>query len=141
MPGGGAPASPRCESARSDAAESSCSSLSQESLSPPARAGPPAAELAGVPLRDGAGPLEPRHQKRSRRLRQVSSYNTFSTASSSQHPLQTAGHPVTGAQSTGGAFVDCVLWCKEEGLLIRWRDQRLSRVVSWCGRIVVDVVD
>ena len=32
-----APASPRCESVRSDAAESSCSSLSQESLSPPAR--------------------------------------------------------------------------------------------------------
>ena len=31
------PASPRCESVRSDAAESSCSSLSQESLSPPAR--------------------------------------------------------------------------------------------------------
>ena len=31
------PTSPRCESVRSDAAESSCSSLSQESLSPPAR--------------------------------------------------------------------------------------------------------
>ena len=48
-PGGaGTPGSPRCESARSDAAESSCSSLSQESLSPPARAAPPPTELAAV---------------------------------------------------------------------------------------------